>query len=228
MFYKCSLLYFLSFLLTPLLPYSLTPFLAYLLLPLLTFLFTPLLSNPSTLHIDLSPYPLISYSLNLSITISVGMDFGKRPEREKEICHIVAKGSNSMGRLITIGLPMWDVIPFVKDVKTARNEVWKDLKPVLNDRRAAMERGEMADVDDCLTAMIRDDMEDKDVIDHVTTLICAGHDTTAFFTAYLFLCLAQNPDCQEQLRAEVLRVVGDKDVTAESVAEMKYLQKVTR
>ena len=112
--------------------------------------------------------------------------------------------------------------------ENGRNEVWKDLKPVLNDRRAAMERGEMADVDDCLTAMIRDDMEDKDVIDHVTTLICAGHDTTAFFTAYLFLCLAQNPDCQEQLRAEVLRVVGDKDVTAESVAEMKYLQKVTR
>ena len=55
----------------------------------------------------------------------MGVEYGKQPEREKEICHIVAKGSNSMGRLITIGLPMWDIIPLVKDVKHARAEIWK-------------------------------------------------------------------------------------------------------
>ena len=59
------------------------------------------------------------------------------------------------------------------------------------------------------------------------TLICAGHDTTAYFSAYLILCLAQNPDCQELLRTEILRVVaGSSEITAEHVSEMKYLQKV--
>ena len=41
------------------------------------------------------------------------------------------------------------------------------MKPVLNERRAAMARGDLADVDDCLTAMINDNMADKDVIDHM-------------------------------------------------------------
>ena len=75
------------------------------------------------------------------------------------------------------------------------------MKEVMANRRKALERGELADVDDCLSAMIRDNMSDVDVIDHMVTLICAGHDTTAFFASYMCLLLAQHPDCQELLRS---------------------------
>lgn len=126
-----------------------------------------------------------------------------------------------------LGLPMWDVIPMTKTIKEVRSEIWKDMKPVLEERRAALERGECLDVDDCLSAMINEKMSDTEVIDHMVTLICAGHDTTAFFSAYLCLLLAQNPSCQEQLRAEVLNLCGHKDdITADDVTAMKYLQKV--
>lgn len=139
-------------------------------------------------------------SLRVFMAFSVATDYGDKPEREKEICHIVSKGSWAMGRMITLGLPMWNIFPTMKYIHAARTEIWKDMKPVLEARREAMKKDEIRDVDDCLTAMITDNLSDVDVIDHMVTLICAGHDTTAFFSAYMCLLLAEHPDCQEQLR----------------------------
>ncbi len=113
-----------------------------------------------------------------------------------------------MGRMITMNLPMWDIFPLVQDVKHVRKSVWEDMKPVLEEKRAALERGEMTDIDDCLSAMINEKMSNDDVIDHMVTLICAGHDTTACFSAYLCMLLAQHPACQETLRAEINTVLG--------------------
>lgn len=83
------------------------------------------------------------------------------------------------------------------------------------------------DIDDCLTAMIKDNFNDKDMKDHMITLIAAGHDTTAFFSSYMCFLLASHPESQEKLRQEINTVVGDSPVvTADHVAEMKYLAKV--
>merc|ERR1711871_1507040 len=129
--------------------------------------------------------------------------------------------------MITMNLPMWDIFPQVQHIKHVRRTMWEDMKPVLEERKAALARGESTDIDDCLSAMINENMSDKDVVDHMVTLICAGHDTTAFFSAYLCMLLAQHPACQETLRAEINSVVGTRDeVTADDVSSMKYLQKV--
>ena len=132
-----------------------------------------------------------------------------------------------MGRMITMNLPMWDIFPLVQDIKHVRKSIWEDMKPVLEERRAALERGEMTDIDDCLSAMINEKMSNDDVIDHMVTLICAGHDTTAYCSAYLCMLLAQHPACQETLRAEINTVLGTRvKIDADDVTAMKYLQKV--
>lgn len=92
-------------------------------------------------------------------------------------------------------------------------------------------RGEGLDIDDCLTAMLAENMNDTDMLDHLTTLLSAGHDTTAYFAAYMCYLLAANPDIQSRLRAELMTVLGgrfsgDCDITGDDVSEMKYMQKV--
>ena len=77
------------------------------------------------------------------------------------------------------------------------------------------------------SAIINEKMFNDDVIDHMVTLICAGHDTTACFSAYLCMLLAQHPACQETLRAEINTVLGTRvEIDADDVTAMKYLQKV--
>ena len=166
-------------------------------------------------------------ALRTFMDFSVGTDYVKNQDREEYICKAVAQGSWAMGRMITMNLPMWDIFPQVQHIKHVRRTMWEDMKPVLEERKAALARGESTDIDDCLSAMINENMSDKDVVDHMVTLICAGHDTTAFFSAYLCMLLAQHPACQETLRAEINSVVGTRDeVTADDVSSMKYLQKV--
>jgi cytochrome P450 len=65
------------------------------------------------------------------------------------------------------------------------------------------------------------------MLDHLTTLICAGHDTTAFFCSYMCYLLANHQDEQDTLREEINRVMGDRTVVTENdVTDMKYLSKV--
>ena len=86
---------------------------------------------------------------------------------------------------------------------------------------------EIGEMDDCLSAMIREKIPENDVQDHVMTLVCAGHDTTAYFSAFMFLLLAQHTDVQDKLRQELLEIVGDKeDVTMEDISKLNYLYKV--
>lgn len=185
----------------------------------------------SLLKVDGKPFNIEHFFARLALRtfmdFSVGTDYVKDQEREEYVCNAVAKGSWAMGRMITMNLPMWDIFPLVQQIKHVRKIIWEDMKPVLEERRAALERGELTDIDDCLSAMIKEKMSNDDVIDHMVTLICAGHDTTAFFSAYLCMLLAQNPACQETLRAEINTVLGARnEINGDDVSTMKYLQKV--
>lgn len=153
-------------------------------------------------------------------------DFSTDLELEKKVCEIVSKGSYQVGQCITVGLPMFSFTPWYKVVMTCRNTVVGACWPLLEKRRQAIANGE--DVpNDPLTAMVRDNLTDEDIADHLVTLVCAGHDTTAFFSAYTALLLAQNPKVQEKLREEIEQVVGDREeITLDDIDKMGYLRKV--
>ena len=167
-------------------------------------------------------------SLRVFMQFAIGTDYSSDPKREKEVCHLVSTGSFSVGRVITLGLPMWRIIPWVNNVYATRESLITDFRRILQERKDAMARGEAADISDCLSAMINENMSLQDMDDHYMTLICAGHDTTAFFSAYLCFLLSKNPAVQETLLAEIQGQFPDpdKDITADEIAELKYLNQV--
>lgn len=139
---------------------------------------------------------------------------------------MVSLASYSVAKMIQLSVPLFRFIPWVNNAMTLHDEIAKETKIIVENRRKAIAAGE--DVpDDCIAAMIDNDMDEKDMIDHTATLISAGHDTTAFFSSYVCLILAQNPECQEKLRDLIFEAVGDrKDINTDDIAAIPYLHQV--
>ena len=121
----------------------------------------------------------------------------------------------------TLGLPMWNIFPAVHTIRKSRETLWDDLKPVVDRRKKeGLKEGENTD---CLSVMIEEKMSDEDINDHLVTLLSAGHDTTAYFSAYLVYLLACNQQVQERLRDEISKQLNGRTmVEADDVTEMKY------
>jgi len=152
----------------------------------------------------------------------------KMPDSDEiSIAHYVSKGSFTVGRFVGLNLPIKPWIPSANTALIVPPKIMEIMQPVVEARRKAMASGEISDdqLDDCLTAMVREQMSDKDIKDHIVTLICAGHDTTAFFSAYMCILLAQNPEFQDKLRAEVLATfAGREEIEVEDIYGMPNLQ----
>ena len=73
-------------------------------------------------------------------------------------------------------------------------------------------------------AQIENNLTQQDMTDQITTMVGAGHDTTAYFASYVCFQLGQQPECQARLRECVNDVLGDREqVTADDITNMKYL-----
>jgi cytochrome P450 len=154
----------------------------------------------------------------------MNFDYRKHPEKERALTKTVSEGSLGLAQMVFLNLPAWNIIPQVAKIRKARTEVWRDLQDAIAQKREQLARGETPD--DCLAAMLAEHMSDEDMLDHISTLISAGHDTTAYFSSYFAYLLGQYPLCQDRIRDEMRSVLGDRlDVTADDVAEMKYLHK---
>lgn len=60
-------------------------------------------------------------------------------------------------------------------------------------------------------------LSDQQVLDHVLTLLFAGHDTTTSVVTFLIYELARNPDWADTLAAEIASVAGDGEPSAEQL-----------
>lgn len=165
-----------------------------------------------------------SLSLRIFTTFAFSTVIPKASERK--FCHLVSKGSNLVGLCAAFGL-QYDFIPVVKNLRKCEEFVWKELYELVLQRKAALARGEMTEVDDVLNTMIDNKMTDAEIREHSTTMVSAGHDTTAFFSSYLCYLLSTHPDVQEKVRQEIKSVVGDRtEITPDDVSNLKYLTKV--
>jgi cytochrome P450 len=68
----------------------------------------------------------------------------------------------------------------------------------------------------------------EEIRDEVTTLLLAGHDTTAAGLTWTLYHLAANPQIQERLRAEVDGVLGQRSPAAEDIGHLKLLDRVVK
>jgi cytochrome P450 len=87
---------------------------------------------------------------------------------------------------------------------------------------------------DLLTLLLtaRDDegnsMSDQQLRDEVITLLLAGHETTALNLSWSWYLLAQNPDVEQKLHAELDAVLGTRPPTVSDLPKLPYTDRVIR
>jgi cytochrome P450 len=98
---------------------------------------------------------------------------------------------------------------------------------IIHERRASGE--ETGDVLSMLLAA-RDEagqgMTDRQLRDEVMTLLLAGHDTTALALTWALVLLAQHPDVEARLYAEVHNVLGGRPPTSADAPRLPYVEQV--
>jgi cytochrome P450 len=67
-------------------------------------------------------------------------------------------------------------------------------------------------------------LEDEDLVDMLLTLIAAGHETSANGLTWALYCLAEQPALQEELAAEVRRIVGTRPVEAADLPALATIE----
>ena len=87
---------------------------------------------------------------------------------------------------------------------------------------------------DLLTLLLtaRDDdgnsMSDQQLRDEVITLLLAGHETTALNLSWSWYLLAQHPEVEEKLHAELDAVLGGRPPSAADLPKLQYTDRVIR
>lgn len=96
-------------------------------------------------------------------------------------------------------------------------------------------RGSSEDPGDLLSMLIQvqdeDDgsrMTDRQLRDELTTLILAGHETTANALSWTWMLLAQHPQVQTQLWDELDQVLGDRPPTVADLPQLRYTNQVVK
>jgi cytochrome P450 len=83
---------------------------------------------------------------------------------------------------------------------------------------------------DLLSTMMRardadtgEGMSDVQLRDEMKTLLLGGHETTAMTLSWAIALLAQHPDAQDKLRAELAAAIGERSPAAEDLEHTPYL-----
>jgi cytochrome P450 len=100
-------------------------------------------------------------------------------------------------------------------------------------RFIAQRRAQPSERSDLLSLLLRarDDgdgsgMTDRQVRDEAMTLFLAGHETTALTLAWTWYLLAQSPEIEARLHAEIDEVLGSREATVDDVAQLRYTEMV--
>src|SRR5216684_3845566 len=101
-------------------------------------------------------------------------------------------------------------------------------------RTANAEQQTVGGAKDLLTLLLtaRDDdgnsMSDQQLRDEVITLLLAGHETTALNLSWSWYLLAQHPEVEEKLHAELDAVLGGRPPCAADLPKLQYTDRVIR
>ncbi len=71
-------------------------------------------------------------------------------------------------------------------------------------------------------------MDEEGLIDNLSTLLLAGHETTAKALTWTLYLLARAPEWQDQVRREITTVAGRSVISGEHIAELKVTTRVLK
>lgn len=124
-------------------------------------------------------------------------------------------------------MPDWIPLPALWRKRQGSRGLHAAVQALIDERR---ERGEADSPQDLLSALVfsRDaetgeTMSDEQIRDELVTLYIAGHETTALLMAWTWILLAQNPDVERALHAELDSVLAGRPV---SLTDLPHLPTV--
>ena len=168
--------------------------------------------------------------VSLTLPIAVKTLFGAELEKSEHIGEMLELAQTNFERWIhyITMLPAWVPTPTVPSLARAIKELDRIVYKLIAQRRTSGEdKGDLLSM--LLRAQDEDDgatMTDKQLRDEVLTLFLAGHDTTALTLTWTLYLLAQNPDVETKLRAELESVVGNRAPAAADRPNLKYAEQV--
>ena len=162
---------------------------------------------------------LYEWTRDLAMRIAMRALFGFDPDsgRAHEIASHFESGLGFHGREFVLQLLVGPGTPLAK-LRRDRAALERLVGEEIRRRRDRGEDG--IDILASLLAATDEDggsLTDRQVLDHVLTLLFAGHDTTTSTTSFLAYELARNSEWTARLAAELDEVCGDREPTAEEL-----------
>lgn len=132
----------------------------------------------------------------------------------------------AMFEMETMGLvPQWLPLPKQRAFREARKDLQRIVDKLVADRLA----DPRPDADDVLTRLIHSTSLEQDprvaetrMRDELTTLLLAGHETTASTIGWTLHLLDEHPEVGERLHAEAVEVLGDRLPTYSDLSRLRY------
>ncbi len=128
--------------------------------------------------------------------------------------------------LASLNVPAWVPHPGRGQIGRARDRMRSLVGALVSARR----RSGVAADDICGDLMRARDpetgrtLDDRDMVDMLLTLIAAGHETSAKGLTWALFCLAEQPELQADLAAEVARVAGGRPVAAADLPALSAVE----
>lgn len=152
-------------------------------------------------------------------------DVAKDAQEVGQSLELLLELSADFGKAILV--PAW--LPTPHNIRKLRaiKKLDKIIYRIIEERRKS-ER----DAGDLLSMLLaaRDEdgsrMTDKQLRDESITLFLAGHETTANALSWTWWLLAQNPDAEKKLHAELDNMLAGRAPTLDDVAKLKYTEQV--
>lgn len=137
-------------------------------------------------------------------------------------------GDNLVARIINpFHAPMWMPTQSNKEYKAVQKTVSQALTTIIEDRRKSQEPHN--DLLDMLLAMA--DVEEggfteNQLIYEMSSIVFAGHETTATTLTWLLYALSQHPEVEQQLHQELDTVLNGRQPTIDDLDNLPYLNQV--
>jgi cytochrome P450 len=152
-------------------------------------------------------------------------DVAKDAQEVGQSLELLMELSADFGKAIMI--PEW--VPTLHNLRKTRaiRKLDKIIYRIIEERRKSDR-----DTGDLLSTLLaaRDDdgsrMTDKQLRDESITLFLAGHETTANALSWTWWLLAQNPEAEDKLHAELDSLLGGRAPTLDDVPKLKYTEQV--
>jgi cytochrome P450 len=129
---------------------------------------------------------------------------------------------------IRFAAPEWVPLPGDGEYQAAVDELDSVIEDIVARRRRDIDAGDddgpMDFLSILLRARARGEQTDQQLRDEIMTMLLAGHDTTALTMTYTWYLLAQHPEAERRVHAELDELLDGERPSMDHVREMEYTE----